>query len=198
MIIENSYLTHSNGKILSILGFGLMSLYMLVCFGIGFTGWYNGFFQFIRDVASWGFLAGMFFSAVGSFLMYNESRDMNEIILCGTLLVSLVFQFIPSPHYIVTLIFNLFCYLYLAAFAFAAFKNENKTFAIIFAALLVFCAIIGPLVSDLAWTMLYEVFGRSFFGKIICYPVKNLVLLVNVAAPALCLLETTKKELKKA
>ena len=60
MIIENSYLTHSNGKILSILGFGLMSLYMLVCFGIGFTGWYNGFFQFIRDVASWGFLAGMF------------------------------------------------------------------------------------------------------------------------------------------
>ena len=196
MLIENSYLTHSNGKILTLAGFGTMALDALANFGICLFGWqYVGFFQFILTCTFWLSVAGIVAAAAGAFLMYNEGRKINDIILCGTLLAQFVLLWIPSPHFIVTLILNVVFYSYLAAFALDAFQNDNKNFAIIFAGLLAYMAIIGPCLNMFSAFLVYEV-DDNFFFSIIMWGFNNLYRVIAIAAPALCLLETNKKKLE--
>lgn len=198
MIIENSLLTHQNGKTLSLVGFGLMALNELANFGICLIGLKSiGFFQLILTCTFWLSIAGIVAAAAGSFLMYNEGKNINDVILCGTLLAMFVLLWIPSPHFIITLILNVVFYSYLAVFALDAFQKGNQTFAIIFAGLLVYLAIVGPLVNSFASFLLYIVDDNWFFSFIYWCAV-NLYRVVSIAAPALCLLETTKKTLDGA
>ena len=196
MLIENSYLTHSNGKILTLAGFGTMALNALAEFGICLLGWQNlGFFQFILMCTFWLSVAGIVAAAAGAFFMYNEGRKINDIILCGTLLAQFVLLWIPSPHFIVTLILNVVFYSYLAAFALDAFQNDNKNFAIIFAGLLVFMAIVAPIILSLLWNWYAYSWGNGFLW-FLAAGFSTFNNLVAVAAPALCLLETNKKKLE--
>ena len=193
MNFENGLFTHANGKIASMVGFGLMAGGALGNTGLAFLGWRGSFLDVLCALAVFG---GMILAAGGAFLMYNEGRDMNDIILCGTLGVGIILFWRPSPHVIVTFLFNVLILSYLAAFAFAAFKREDNKFALLFAGLLVFSAIIAPIFNILFESWYYESYGNGFVGLIrSCFGTFSNV--VGIAAPALALLETTKKNLNE-
>ena len=191
MLIDNEMLNHKNGKLVSLAGFGAMALGELGNLGLEFIGWDGNILSLLCAIAVFG---GMFLAAAGSFLMYNESRKINDIILCGTLIIGMVFFWIPSPHFILTLIFNCLILSYLASFALDAFRKDNRTFAMIFAGLLVFSAVIAPVMLSLLWNWYIYSYGNSILW-FLAAGFSTFCNVIAVACPALCLLETNKKTL---
>ncbi|MBP3324422.1 MAG: hypothetical protein J6M16_09530 [Clostridia bacterium] len=191
MLIQNDYLTFDNGKRVSLAAFALMALAGFGYFGFDFLGW-----TFLHDIFGIVTMVSYFLIMVGGFLMYNESREIGDIVLCGTGLLGLIFSIFPfGSNWFLSIICNLLVHSYLAAFALSCFMKDEKTNALIFAALLVYTAIVGPVLK----VLILNLYAHTFwdFLEFVFYAVKNLNNLIMAAGPAFALLTISKRTLEK-